>query len=530
MVRTRKRTPPREQALDNWARISFWSLAFAFLLALFNHGLVPSMEPRFAEVVREMIAAGEWVMPLKNGVPYVEYPVFYYWLAIIGKSLGLPMTAAIRLPTFLAFLGWLWLLGRWQRLVLPELPARVFQIAGAALPLVLFQFSIAQTDGLLVFGVMMSMFGYTQLALGRKDGFPWCLWGGVAIAFLAKGPVGIACTLPVMCIDRISAGWLAADGSDIGQIIRSVLTKLQMMAWTRGLAILLLVAVPWYVAAGLKSGWEFVEAVLIYQNFERYITGYSHPQPWWYYLKTLSYDFFPLSFVLPIGLWVARHQISTATVRFILIWALFTFLFFSASGSKQGKYLLPMAPAVIAIAFVGIEYLRDKYGHDLWRFVRPWCLSLICFFSILIIFVLPFYSLRIGGVDGFLPIKEQLAREPGRIVHFQWPRSLTLYELGAPMSFVRSARELYAMLAAGEIVPGDYVLVRSDLLESESSADPSLRLQPYPNDEFFEHVLTTKAEKSMVLLRVVPGAPATDLPETPDPPVLNWRDEMFDTD
>lgn len=93
--------------LDKWARYTFWVLAFAFLAALFNHGLVPSMEPRIAEVVREMIAAGDWVMPIKNGVPYVEYPIFYYWLAIIGKSLGLQMTAAIRLPTFLAFLGWL---------------------------------------------------------------------------------------------------------------------------------------------------------------------------------------------------------------------------------------------------------------------------------------------------------------------------------------------------------------------------------------------------------------------------------------
>jgi len=41
-------------------------LVASFFVALFNHGLVPSMEPRFAEVVREMIAANEYLIPLKT--------------------------------------------------------------------------------------------------------------------------------------------------------------------------------------------------------------------------------------------------------------------------------------------------------------------------------------------------------------------------------------------------------------------------------------------------------------------------------
>jgi len=62
---------------------------------LFNHGPVPSMEPRFAEAVREMLARGEWLIPIKNGVPYIEYPPLYFWLGLLGTFLGLPLTAAI---------------------------------------------------------------------------------------------------------------------------------------------------------------------------------------------------------------------------------------------------------------------------------------------------------------------------------------------------------------------------------------------------------------------------------------------------
>ncbi|MDE2274630.1 MAG: hypothetical protein KGL00_10600, partial [Gammaproteobacteria bacterium] len=61
------------------------ALAVIYGVALFNHGPIPSMEPRFAEAVREMFARGAWLIPIKNGVPYIEYPPLYFWLALIGR-------------------------------------------------------------------------------------------------------------------------------------------------------------------------------------------------------------------------------------------------------------------------------------------------------------------------------------------------------------------------------------------------------------------------------------------------------------
>ena len=59
-------------------------LMYAFSMG--NHPLIPSMEPRFAEVIREMMARGEYLIPIKNGVPYIEYPPLYYWLSLAGSS------------------------------------------------------------------------------------------------------------------------------------------------------------------------------------------------------------------------------------------------------------------------------------------------------------------------------------------------------------------------------------------------------------------------------------------------------------
>jgi len=509
-------------------------LLITFVAGLFNHGLVPSMEPRFAEVVREMMAAGEYVIPLKNGIPYVEYPVFYYWLAIAGKALGLPMTAAVRLPTFLAFFAWLYVLGRWTRILATSIPSWGYRLVAASLPIALFQFSIAQTDGPLTFGVMLAMYGYSRLGdQSEEASFPWLLWLGVAIAMLSKGPVGLACTLPVLFLDRTIGAWQRIRQQEAAGFKGSAMAiadDLRRLCWARGIGLVLIASVPWYLLAGYQRGWPFVEAVLVYQNVDRYLTGYSHAQPWWYYFKTILYDFFPASLLLPIGLWVARRRFAEPAVRLALIWALFTFCFFAFSGSKQGKYLLPMAPAIVALAGLASDHIRRLFNRNLWSLLRLWSMGLIVVFSILMIFVLPRYSDRIGGADGFAVIKHQLEREPGRLVHFQWPRSLTLFELGAPMDYVRSSRELYDGIRSGEFRPGDYVLVKASHLREKVEPGAEGMLVPFPRPEVFEVVLETDIEKPVLMLRIRPGAGQVEVPQTPEPPVLHWRDAMFDTD
>jgi 4-amino-4-deoxy-L-arabinose transferase-like glycosyltransferase len=529
--------PTGPVATSNEDRLVYWAflaLAATFAVGLFNHGLVPSMEPRFAEVLREMLDAGEWLIPTKNGWAYVEYPAFYYWLAIAGKLIGLPMTAAIRLPSYLAFLGWLYLLRQWQTYAAPNLAPYAYALAGAAMPLALFKFSIAQTDSLLAFGVMLSMYGYAKHRAGGSDqGFPWLIWVGTILATLAKGPVGIVCTLPIVFLDAALAGLqVARSGGQHarGTTVKRVASSVFSVGWLRGIALLLAVTAPWYLLAGLSRGWDFVQAVLVYQNYDRYVTGYSHAQPWWYYFKTVSYDFFPASVVLPVGLWAAVRSIERPHARLVLIWAVFTFLFFSISGSKQGKYLLPAAPAFVALSFLAIDAIRRRKNIDLWRWARRWYLTFIAIWCVLVCGVVPFFSDQIGGKDGFEPIKAQLAAEPGQLIHYQWPRSLTLYELGGPMPFVRSARELYDRIQAGEFRAGDYILVKKSELGPGRDAADTDQLVPYPNDAWFEQILETEVEKTAVLLRIREGAEMQVIPDTPEPPILHWRDAMFDTD
>src|SRR5574340_79438 len=185
------------------------ALAVIYGVALFNHGQIPSMEPRFAEAVREMFARGEWLIPIKNGLPYIEYPPLYFWLGLIGRSAGLPLLAAIRLPGYIGFLLWVWWLARLQNDLFSTWPRWLLPLTCAALPAILYNFFTAQSDSLLILGTLIALTGYVRLRNdSARHGFPWELWLGVLLATAAKGPVGLAITLPVIAIEIILAAFL----------------------------------------------------------------------------------------------------------------------------------------------------------------------------------------------------------------------------------------------------------------------------------------------------------------------------------
>src|SRR5689334_3109577 len=50
------------------------------------HLLEPD-EGRYAEIPREMLARGEWIVPLLQGEPYLDKPPLLYWLVMLAYRL-----------------------------------------------------------------------------------------------------------------------------------------------------------------------------------------------------------------------------------------------------------------------------------------------------------------------------------------------------------------------------------------------------------------------------------------------------------
>jgi 4-amino-4-deoxy-L-arabinose transferase-like glycosyltransferase len=496
------------------------AIGVIFAFALFNHAPVPSMEPRFAEVVREMAARGQFLIPIKNGVPYIEYPPLYFWLGVAGHLAGLSIPAAIRLPGYLALLLWVFWLARLQQRLFPAWPRILLPLTAAALPGILYNFFTAQSDSILILGTLIAFTGY----VGHRRGFNWELWCGLALATLAKGPVALAITLPVFGMDMLIDRGLARDG------IAGLWRRIMEIKPFRGLGLVLLLNAPWYVAGGFVVGWDFVRAVVVYQNFTRFLVGFDHLRPWWYYGRTIFYDLFPLAFLFPIGVACGATRLRKKEWRVPLVWALWTLLFFSLSQSKQGKYILPAAPAIAVLALAVPGYFsgiaRPERVH---AWLRRWAAFLLAVFAGLVIVAVPILGPRLLDTPAYAGIGETIDARPGKLVTYLWPRSMELYELGAPLPYVQSARALYRDVHDNQLKAGDYVLANRKYLPGGHRDSGEQRLSPAPAPPYFKEVATFKAEGKLTLYRVLPGADKLPVPPTPKPPPRHWWDQ-FDTD
>ncbi len=493
-------------------------VTIAFTLGAWNHGPIPSMETRFAVAVQQMLAHHQWLIPEKNGLPYIEYPPFYYWLALVLAKAGLPVLPAIRLPNLLALWAWLATLLGLARYLLPRLPRWLLPLLAVAAPAALYNFFIAQSDGWLCVGVALGLLGYLRR---NEREFPWMLWAGTSLAVFAKGPLGLVLVGLAIAGDLI----LAAAGGALRW--RALPRHVWRLAPLRGLAIALAPLAAWYVACGFVAGWDFVRAALVYDNFTRFVAAAGgHANPWWMYAQSFWADYLPWSLAVPFGLVLAARRLREPGLRLALAWAVTTVLFFSVSASKQSKYILPAAPAFAALALYALAILARRRPAWLARGVAAWSGFILLLFTVLVGAWLPQLGPRIDDDAAYARLRGTVAASPGRLYMYRWPRSLILWQLGAPMPWFRDARSLYAAIHDGRLKAGDYVLVYRDSLRNHASP---YALTPPPGPPYFRHVMTVDSKGGIDVFRVLPGAAAHPVPETPVPPPRPWW-AQFDTD
>ena len=493
------------------------TIAFAF--GVWNHGPIPSMETRFAVAVQQMLVHHQWLIPEKNGLPYIEYPPFYYWLCLVLAKAGVPVLPAIRLPNLLALWIWLATLTLLARELVPRAPRWLLPVLALTAPAALYNFFIAQTDGWLCVGVALALLGYVRR--GDKPGFPWLMWAGTTLAVFAKGPVGLVLVGLAVGADLLLG---AAAGA---WPWKEVPQRIWRLALARGVVLSLAPLAAWYVACGFTAGWEFVRAALVYNNFTRFVAAAGgHANPWWMYGQSFWTDYLPWSLAVPFGLVMAARRLREPGLRLALAWAVTTVLFFSISASKQSKYILPAAPAFAALAVLALTAAARRRPVWLTRAVAAWSGLLLLVFTIVVAAWLPQLGPRIDDDAAYAQLLGRKAAAPGRLFMYRWPRSLILWQLGAPMPWFRDAHALYAAVHDGRLRSGDYVLVYRDSLRKDAGP---YALKPAPRPPYFRYVMTVDSKGGIEVFRVLPGARKAPVPDTPPVPPRPWW-ARFDTD
>src|SRR6185503_11098208 len=109
----------------------------------------------------------------------------------------------------------------------------------------------------------------------------------------------------------------------------------------RALALLLLIAAPWYIAILAEEGRGFIDGFILKHNVGRFTGPVSgHAGSLLYYFPVLLVLTLPFTALL-VGVARRIREVWRDDLQlYLLIWFVFVFVFFSVSGTKLPHYLL----------------------------------------------------------------------------------------------------------------------------------------------------------------------------------------------
>ena len=338
--------------LRNWLLLAIFTIAWFCNLG-YRH-LAKSDEGRYAEIPREMVASGDWLTPRLNGFKYFEKPPLQYWTTAAAFSVFGQTEWAARLWSGLTgFFGVLLVFWFGNRLLGPPVGLYGAAVVASSAIYVSIGHMLTLDMGLTLF-MSASVF---SIALAQRDQASeaerrrWMLlaWTAAALAVLSKGLIGIV--LPAGAVALyvlVERDW-------------KVLARLHTVS---GALLFAAIAAPWFVAVSIVNP-EFFRFFFIHEHFERFLTHvHRRDEPAWYFIPVLLAGVLPWILSLFPALWRAWRRSPDVTFqpkRFLLLWCVLVFVFFSASGSKLSSYILPIFPALAlligsALAFSGPRF------------------------------------------------------------------------------------------------------------------------------------------------------------------------------
>jgi 4-amino-4-deoxy-L-arabinose transferase-like glycosyltransferase len=322
--------------------------------------LIDRDEPRFAEAAREMRERGDYIVPYFNNQFRFDKPPLTYWVQIASYRIFGENDFAARFPTAVA--------GALVALVLFAWGKRARDVRAGWWAAVIFTLSLqtfihgkaAVADMWLVLFVTLAHWAGWELGINTERQksnadhriTSWWLvfYVSLALAFLAKGPIGWTPLLTVAIVQR----FVRQDG---------FATRFKFV---RGVLLMLALVCLWGIPALVQTHGEFFRVGIGRHVVERSIAtmeGHGASSIWMYlallpfYFVTVFVSFFPWSIKLP-ALWKNLRSNRDGTDQFLLTGAIIVFGIFTFVQTKLPHYTLPAFPLLALLIARRFDVLR----------------------------------------------------------------------------------------------------------------------------------------------------------------------------
>ncbi len=344
-------------------------------------------EPRNAGCAAEMMARGDWVVPIFNDQLRHQKPVLLYWIIMLAYSVlgesefsarvgsALLSTGTVLLTFALGSMLYSRMVGLWSAVILCT--TIMFGVAARA----------ATPDATLIFlmtlGLTLFVVSNRRAFGGDGEGvieFPrsWFRALGffiaLALAVLAKGLAGFMLPMAViglfLLLERLPRESCKRTQSGlVSRVLSWQLVRiwhplhfgktLVSMRPFLGVLVVLAVAGPWYAWVGFRTDGEFLRKFFLEEHFGRATQSFeNHSGGIWYYPVAIMVGFFPWSILaLPVGLELERDRRDgfDRSMTFLLCWVGVIVGLFSLMATKLPSYVTPSYPALALLVGLSVD-------------------------------------------------------------------------------------------------------------------------------------------------------------------------------
>jgi 4-amino-4-deoxy-L-arabinose transferase len=332
-----------------WCAVLLVFFVLMYLLPLNGRLLWQPDEVRYAEMSREMLQSGNWVVPHLLGLRYFEKPIAGIWINSVSQLLFSDSHFAVRFGsvfcTLLSALMVFWLGTKLWRSRQVAFTATLIYLSSTLV------FSIGTysvLDPMITLWMTAAMLcSYYCLRVNRRSHklLSWVMLGlACGMGFMTKGFLALA--VPVIAVLPVF-------------LREKRFTQLFLWGPVAVIAAILL-SLPWVITVAHRESdfWHYFFWVEHIQRFAE--QNAQHKAPFWYYIPILCLGSLPWLGLLPGALAAGwKKRFIRGDLFFLLSWVVMPLIFFSIAKGKLPTYILPCFAPLALLMAENLEQLSE---------------------------------------------------------------------------------------------------------------------------------------------------------------------------
>ena len=333
----------------------FFLIIFLFLFYVFTgyfHGLIDPDEPRYAATAKNMVTTGNYIVPYFNNHIRINKPPLTYWLISLSYKLFGINELTARLPQIIS--GFLIvLLGVFFCRNYKE----TFMLILISSPLYFYLGRYCNTDMIVSMFFTLSILFFYKYYKSDKKSFLILFFISFFLANLTKGPVALLIVLIILLF----------------LVIEKELKKVMNIKFVLFTLISIISPVIYLFIVSLFDNSVDIYNLILRETSGRFLKGFRHPEPVYFYFKFFPLLFFPWAFIVLFKIRRVKHFWNDSDFNKLnILWFLVVLIFFSISRSKLLSYILPLSfpfAYIVASLTEDISFglkIKNRYIFYLW--------------------------------------------------------------------------------------------------------------------------------------------------------------------